>query len=84
MERWSRLVQQRARDVISSEHARRPARQSNRHTMLRFIALACLAVAAQARTIVVGEGQGGWTLGVDYAPIDAVVGDRLVRIDIHI
>jgi hypothetical protein len=42
--------------------------------------LAASAVAGAAR-IVIGEGQGGWTLGVDYAPIQAAVGDELVRID---
>jgi hypothetical protein len=31
-----------------------------------------------AKDIVVGENQGGWTLGVDYPVINAQLGDQLV------
>ena len=36
-------------------------------------------IFAEAKEIVVGEGQGGWTIGVKYDPIVAAVNDTLVR-----
>lgn len=33
-----------------------------------------------AKVITIGQGQGGWTLGVAYSPINASVGDQLVRV----
>jgi hypothetical protein len=55
-------------------------------TMRRWIAAPLLAVAlaasARAETLVVGEAAVGaplWELGVAYAPMNATVGDELVR-----
>jgi hypothetical protein len=38
-----------------------------------------LVVSNAKEIITVGENQGGWTLGVKYEPINAVIGDQLVR-----
>lgn len=54
-------------------------------TVLKFGWLAFIIIIARveyctAETIIIGDGQGGWTLGVDYTnPIEAAVGDELVR-----
>ena len=42
---------------------------------------AALAAPARAETLVVGEAAGVplWELGVAYAPLNATVGDELVR-----
>ena len=36
-------------------------------------------INANAKEVIVGENQGFWTIGVQYAPINADVGDQLVR-----
>ena len=41
--------------------------------------LSCHFDLAAAKEIVVGQNAGGWTLGIKYEPINAVVGDQLVR-----
>jgi len=48
--------------------------------MIYILLLVCLGGVAHARSIVVGEGRGGWTLGIKYTPIDASINDQLVRI----
>lgn len=41
---------------------------------LYFIAI------STAKEIIVGENAGGWSVGVKFEPLNAVVGDQLVRI----
>jgi len=40
--------------------------------------LVLVPAVAWGKVITVGQGQGGWTLGVTYSPINASIGDQLV------
>lgn len=45
---------------------------------LLVVTLVVFSQCVAARDIVVGQDQGGWTIGVKYAPINASPGDALV------
>jgi hypothetical protein len=36
-------------------------------------------VGCNSKEIIVGQNTGGWSVGAEYVPINAVVGDQLVR-----
>jgi len=44
--------------------------------------LVLVPAVAWGKVITVGQGQGGWTLGVTYSPINASIGDQLVSFPI--
>jgi hypothetical protein len=39
----------------------------------------CFVALSTAKEIIVGENAGGWSVGVKYKPLNAIVGDQLVR-----
>lgn len=42
------------------------------------LALSAVVTLASAKTLIVGQNQGGWTLGVKYGTLNADIGDSLV------
>lgn len=38
-----------------------------------------LVAFSTAKEIIVGENVGGWSIGIDYEPLNLAVGDKLVR-----
>ncbi len=46
---------------------------------LAFILFSLWVTCVASKEIIVGQNEGGWSVGVTYAPINAVVGDQLVR-----
>ncbi len=50
----------------------------NKELVLSALALSALVSVGSAKALIVGQNQGGWTLGVKYGTLNAAVGDSLV------
>lgn len=46
--------------------------------VLWVVALSVFVTLSSAETLIVGQNQGGWTLGVKYGTLNAAIGDSLV------